>query len=330
MERQTLRTLTDGVVERTLVVVGSRVQAGDTLVALAANASERAQAASVTALALQEQRRVDLAILLSMRFDSAARRSPVVTLLLPQSQAVARAASVEWKQGSVPVMRAERARDRLAQLMQRGFAVPAELEAAEFDVARAQEDRALALERRRTDWAVELASTGQQIAELQRDVAARRSERTAHYVMTPVAGTVEEIMPLTAGSIVRAGDAMATISPDAALIADALVAPRDVAYLRVGMPARLIVEGYDVQEWGAADAVVMSVAHDYTLANGHPVFRARVRPLYPQLRRANGTTTQLGKGLQCQVRFLLGRKRVVALLWQRANEWLEPMPSGKR
>ena len=326
VERQTLRSLSDGAVERVLVSVGQTVSTGDTLVALTTTAVEQAINAAAAALKAQEHRRMDLSVLLISRFNE----SSPTQLLLPQSRAISSATYVEWRQGTVQIARAERVRDRAAQLMQRGFAVPAEVEATEFDLARAREERSLALERRRSSWAEELADAEQRIIDLKRDVSALEVTEAARYVTAPVSGTIEEITALTRGSVLRAGDPVATISPGGALIADALVAPRDVAYLRVGMPARLLIQGFDVQEWGGADAVVTSVARDYTLADGHPVFRVRMRPLRAELRRANGSMARLGKGLHCQARFLLGKKRIVDLMRRRTSEWLDPVSSSER
>ncbi|MDB4912689.1 MAG: secretion protein HlyD [Gemmatimonadetes bacterium] len=321
IDRQTLHAASDGMVERIAISIGSRVHAGDTLAILSPETARRALDASTSALAMQRRRKADLQILLGRDVDGA---SPYDVLQLEQSRAAARAADVEWRQGTVQVTRADKTRERQARLMEKGFAIPAELEAADFELARAREDRALALEHRRSAWAEELATTRQHITDLQRDVAARSSERAARYITAPVSGTIEEIMPLTAGSQVRTGDAIATISPDGALVANALVSPRDVGYLHAGMPARVLVEGYDVLEWGAADAVVTFVAHDYTLADGHPVFRVRLTPTRPTLRRANGATAYLGKGLHGQVRFLLGKRRIAHLLTRRAREWFDP------
>ena len=324
--RQTLRSLSEGPVERMLVSAGSTVKAGDTLVALSTNAVEQAISATTAALETQRSRYADLHALLDARAGELAGEQ----LHLPQSRAIARATTVEWKQGSVQVARAERTYDRAVQLMQRGFAVPTEAEAAQFDLARAREERSLALERRRSAWALELADAEQRIADSQRDRVALMVTKATRYVIAPLSGTAEEISALTRGSVLRAGDPVAMISPDGAVFAEALVAPRDVASLRVGMPARLIIEGYDVQEWGSADAIVTSVARDYTLVNGHPVFRVRMRPISATLRRANGTTVRLGKGLRAQARFLVGRQRVVDLVRKRASEWMDPVDPGGR
>lgn len=326
VDRQTLRSLSDGAVERVLVSAGQTVSTGDTLVVLTTNAIEPAIHAAAAALEAQEHRRADLGVLLGARFDDALPSQ----LRLPQSRAIAGATQVEWKQGTVQVARAERVRDRAAQLLQRGFAVPAEVETAEFDLARAREERALALERRRSSWAEESADAEQRIADLNRDISALTVTQASRSILAPVGGTIEDLAPLTRGSALRIGDPVATISPDGSLIADALVAPRDVANLRVGMPARLLIEGYDVQEWGGADAVVTSVARDYILSDGHPVFRVRIRPLRAELRRANGSTAHLGKGLRCQARFLVGRKRIIDLVRRRTSEWLDPASVSER
>lgn len=323
IDRQTLRSGSDGLVARVSVSVGSHVRAGDTLVALSAEAAQRALAVTHAVLATQRQRKADLQQLASLRFTDEAE-APFNTFRLEQSRAAARAADVEWQQGSIQVTRADKARDRQARLMEKGFAVPAELEAAAFEAARAREERSLALERRRSEWAEELALVNERIGELERDVVARTADQANRYITTPVSGTVEELMPITAGSLVRAGDAIATISPEGTLVADALVSPKDVAYLHTGMPARLIIDGYDVNEWGGADAVVTTVAHDFTLADGHPVFRVRMQPKRADLRRANGTVAPLGKGLRGQARFLLGKKRLAQLLTHRAREWFDP------
>jgi HlyD family secretion protein len=171
---------------------------------------------------------------------------------------------------------------------------------------------------------VELAGAEQRLAELRRDVARESGLRAAHVLVAPVSGTVEELSPLSPGSSVRAGDPVATISPADSIVAEVLVPPRDVGWIRTGMGVRLIVEGYDVQEWGVADGVVTAVAADFALANDQPVFRVSVRPLRTTLRRPDGRTVTIRKGLRCQARFLIGRRRFARLLVHRAREWADP------
>ena len=265
----------------------------------------------------------DLRVLVRTQIDSPVSLPQPRRFHVDKSRTAMEAAVLEWRQASIQVQRVERTRDRLAELARRGFAVPSELESAEFDVQRAQEDRALAFKRRRAAWTDELMQADQQVDNLERDLMTRASDQALRHVIAPVGGTVEAVMALSRGSTVRAGDAVAMISPEGDLVADVFVPPRDVVFLHAGMPARLLVEGYDVQEWGVLDAVVTWVAGDYTLDDGHPVFRVRVRPISTVLRRANGAMARVRKGLKCQVRFTLGSERLARLLRGRTRSWLD-------
>lgn len=326
-ERQTLRTRTDGVVERVPATRGQRVLAGDTVVYLAAGSSARVRQTLERALADQIAARHDLA-LLSSAPDSAPRLAARLTL--PRLRASADEARVEQRQLALEEVRAVRARDRVRLLAARGFAAPSEVEASELDAAHAAEARALALERRRAGWETALSEAGQRIEELRRDIARAEGERGALAVIAPVAGTLDELAPLTPGSALRTGDVVATISPDDALVVEALVPPKDVARVRPGMMVRLLVDGYDAQVWGTATGTVTRVASDFTLAGEEPVFRVEIRPLTDSLRRPDGRTVPLKKGMRAQARFLAGRRRLTELLVHRAGEWLDPSSPGPR
>ncbi len=323
IERQTLRSLSDGVVHRVFVSAGAHVSAGDTVVALASSASDRARDATRATLVRQRMQQADLRVLIRTQLDSPISMPEPRRFHVEHSRTAMEAALLEWQQASVQVRRVERTRDRLAELARRGFAAASELESAEFDVLRAQEDRTLAFKRRRAAWTDELIEADQHVDNLERDLITRASDQALRHVIAPVGGTVEAVMALSRGSTVRAGDAVAMISPEGDLVADVFVPPHDVVFLRVGMPARLLVEGYDVQEWGVLDAVVTLVAGDYTLDDGHPVFRVRVRPISTMLRRANGETARVKKGLKCQVRFTLGSERLAQLLKGRTRTWID-------
>lgn len=326
LERQTLRSGADGEVRRIAVAAGGHVHRGDTLLVLADGADDRSRRWLEGALGELRARRRDWARLLAgSGREGVLHPAP---LAYPPSIAAAEAAAVEWREQTITVERTERTRDRLRTLAKRGFATPAELEGAELDANQARSARALAVERARASWARELAALTERIAEVERELGRHVAVGALRVVTAPVGGYVEQAAALTPGTRVRAGEAVATISPDTLLVVETLVAPRDVRHLRVGMPARLLIEGYDVQEWGAAAGEVTAVADDYSIAEGAPVFRVRVRPLSLQLRRRDGRTARLSKGLRCQVRIVAGRHRLGALMLRRVGEWLDPPPAA--
>ncbi|MDB4899699.1 MAG: secretion protein HlyD, partial [Gemmatimonadetes bacterium] len=290
------------------------------------NAADRTNEVATSAMRDQQSAVRDLQHLVAAP-DAGAVGRPIAPAL-PRLRASLVEAQLEWKQLTSRVEQAERTYQRAAQLTARGFGTPAELESTAFELTHAREERALAFGRRRGAWATELAMAEQRITELRRDVERGKTEHEAYVVTAPVAGTVEELSSLTVGSTVRAGDVVATISPDESLVAYALVPPRDIGRIVVGMPVRLLIEGYDVEVWGAAEGKVTSVSADYVTANDQTGFRVEVTPTTGVLHHPGGGAVMLRKGLRCQARFLVGRRRLVEMLRHRASEWLDPSYTG--
>ena len=322
VERQSLRAMSDGIVTQLAVRRDEHVRAGDTILVIGGHANDVAHRASVRASREQAAIASDLRLLLAA--DTNEMPALQGRLTGERSRAMAAETVVEWRQLTIGVERATQSRDRLRQLAQRGFAAPAELETAELELRHVRESRMLALEQRRAAWAGELAATLERITELQRSLATEREAEAMRAIVAPIAGAIEELAAVSPGTSVRQGDVIAVISPDELLAADVLVPARDVGRIRPGMPVRLLMEGYDVQEWGAASGAVASVASDYIVQNDQPVFRVRVRLDQPTLRRADGRMIALRKGLRCQARFLAGRRKLSQLLLSRARDWMDP------
>ncbi len=324
VERQTIRVRVDGVVARLIARRDDRVRTGDTILIVGSPTGGGNRLVSSGALRDQIVVIRDLRTILARDLTSngdALLESPDRRSRTLAAFAEAR---IEWRQLSLDVHQAEESRNRLLALAGSGFAAPAELQGTEYALAHARESRALAFERRRAEWTTLLAAAEQRVAELRRDLMAEASAHAAYAVLSPVDGTVDNLAPITVGTALRAGDPIATVSPDDDVVVDISVSPRDVGRIRTGMPVRLLVDGYDVQQWGTAAATVTSIAADYTLASDQPVFTVRASLVHPTLRQPNGRTAVLRKGLRCQARFLVGRQSLTALILHRANEWADP------
>ncbi len=326
VERQSLRALVDGTVGSSRAVRGAQVNAGDTLFMLVPASGDAQRGYARTTLREQLAFAAELEPLLALTDPIAFAALPRNTRLRTELAGL----RVEWRSAGMRELQARRARDRLQGLAQRGFAAPAELELASAELATAEEARRLVLARQQAQWAELLTSTRQRIHELFRDTVQLAWQERAAIILSPVAGTIEEVAAPVKGGAVRAGDVMASISPSGSLEAEAFVSPRDIAHLRPGMSARLLIEGYDVQEWGSVRAIVATVADDFSLAGEQPVFRVALRPLASYVVGRDGRRMALRKGLRCQVRFLVGRRQLGQLLMRRGGEWLDPtVPTGR-
>ena len=135
---------------------------------------------------------------------------------------------------------------------------------------------------------------------------------------------------LSAGSVLQRGERVATISPNTELIGEALLTPRDIALVRRGTPARLMIDALNYREWGVMDAIVIDVADDASLTGNEPVFRVRCHLARTELRLRGGQRAALGKGMTFRARFVVAERSLLRLLFDRADDWLNPAHAAAR
>jgi HlyD family secretion protein len=124
--------------------------------------------------------------------------------------------------------------------------------------------------------------------------------------------------------VVQQGERVATISPNTDLVGEALLTARDIALVRRGTPARLMIDALNYRDWGAMDATVIDVADDASLSGELPVFRVRCRLSRPDLRLRGGHRVALGKGMTFRARFVIAERSLLQLLFDDVDEWLNP------
>ncbi len=251
--------------------VGQKVAAGDVLFELDAEL---------------ERRRLD---------EETARRDALLkeieslkTVLVTESQGlgdarqVARAALAEARsryQAEVAAAElAEEEAKRAAQLHEQGLTSEMELRRAEA-LARERRAQADALDRavdrgdserlsERRDRRVRIDQLQRELAELEGSAetsaaAARRLEEEIgrRQIRSPAAGRLGEVAKARAGSVVAAGDHLATVIPIAELKVVAGFPPSDaLARVRQGQPAQLRLDGFPWTEFGSLASEVTRVS----------------------------------------------------------------------
>lgn len=147
-----------------------------------------------------------------------------------------------------------------------------------------------------------------------------RVEQTA--IRSPVKGTVKRLYYNTIGGVVLPGREIVEIVPlDDALLLEAKVSPRDIAFLRPGQNALVKFTAYDFIVYGGLDAQLEHISADTVLDDqGNPFYLVRVRTLKPDL----GEGKPIIPGMVAQVDILTGKKSILNYLLKpvlRAKEY---------
>jgi multidrug resistance efflux pump len=320
IERQEARAAESGIVRAVYARNGQRVHAGDTLLLLndsnvVAQLAAAESIAHARAMELNDLTRLldvedfvlDLATLRTAHRRQQAREHAAILTGL-----IARAAAEH------------RELDRVRALLDRGFSAPDQFQRQEESARAARAAVTEHRERVRSEWTEAHARATDDLKRLSGERAGLRDGLARHAVLSPVNGTVEMATSLSPNSVLQRGEIVATISPNTEVVGEAMIAPRDIALVRRGTRARLMIDAFNYRDWGTVDAVVTEVADDASLSRNQLMFRVRCRLGGSELRLRGGPRAALGKGMTFRVRFVIAERSLLQLLFDDLHDWLNP------
>jgi adhesin transport system membrane fusion protein len=131
-------------------------------------------------------------------------------------------------------------------------------------------------------------------------------------VRSPVRGTVKRLLVNTVGGVVQPGKEVVEVVPlDDALLLEAQVQPRDIAFLRPGQPAVVKFTAYDFAIYGGLKAVVEQIGADTVSDDkGNAFYVVRVKTLESRL----GKNLPIIPGMVAEVDVMTGKKSILSYL----------------
>lgn len=132
-------------------------------------------------------------------------------------------------------------------------------------------------------------------------------------VKSPVRGRVQRLMANTVGGVVQPGKDIVEIVPlDDALVLEAKIQPKDIAFIHPGQNATVKFTAYDFSIYGGLDAQVENISPD-TITDERGVntyYVVRVRTAQPNF----GEKMPIIPGMTAEVDILTGKKTVMSYL----------------
>lgn len=139
------------------------------------------------------------------------------------------------------------------------------------------------------------------------------TDRVQHAnIKSPVKGTINRLLITTVGGVLQPGKEIVEIVPsDDALLLEARISPKDIGFLRPGLPAMVRFTAYDFAIYGGLDAVIDHIAADtITDEEGNAFYLVRVRTLKSSL----GKSMPIIPGMVAEVDIMTGRKSILSYL----------------
>ncbi|AKQ56819.1 HlyD family efflux transporter periplasmic adaptor subunit [Bordetella hinzii] len=151
-----------------------------------------------------------------------------------------------------------------------------------------------------------------------RQVLAQRQDQLEHTeVYAPMDGVVRNVRLTTAlGGVARSGDEILQIVPvDEDLVIEAKVKPRDVAFIKPGLPSNIKLDAYDYAIYGSLQGRVSYISADTLYdeskeGSQQPYYRVQVKTSGRDLTSRNGQPIQTQPGMTATVEIKTGKHTV--------------------
>jgi membrane fusion protein, adhesin transport system len=170
------------------------------------------------------------------------------------------------------------------------------------------------------DSQTDLSKALEDLAGVDQVVAQRKDQLDHTVIVSPVDGIVRNVRISTPGGVARSGDEIMQIVPvDDELIIEAKVKPKDIAFIKLGLPAKIKLDAYDYTIYGTLSGTVTYISAD-TLnddthpANEQPFYRVQVKTNGDDLVRAGGHRIAVQPGMTATVEIKTGSNTVLKYL----------------
>lgn len=181
------------------------------------------------------------------------------------------------------------------------------------------------VESQRSTWQADLNSYRNQYDEMNSMLKQERKGRDLYVVRSPVTGTVDQFSGIYRGSSLQAGQSIAVVSPDSTLCLEIYVTPRDIGFMQVGMPVNVQVESFNYNQWGTLPGRVKEISSDFlTDGQGASYYKVKCAVERDYLELKNGRRGYLKKGMTVNAHFLVTRRSLFDLLYQKMDSWVNP------
>ena len=151
-----------------------------------------------------------------------------------------------------------------------------------------------------------------------------KKQKDLFIIRSPVDGTVESFTGIYTGTNLQSGQVVAIISPSNAMIAEVYIPAKNVGMLRNDMPVRIQVDAFNYNEWGMLSGKISGISDDYFLVNNIPVFKVKCSLNTNTLQLKNGTPGTIKKGMTLNARFMIAKRTLFQLIYQKSDDWLNP------
>lgn len=214
--------------------------------------------------------------------------------------------------------------DRNKLLFTKDVIAKAEYEKYVFELRFAKEALNSFVNQQKANWETQKRDLENQVNNLKGTVAKIKVEENNYFILAPVSGTIESFTGLQVGSFVNASQPIATISPADNLIVESSVSPSDIGLIRKNQKVKFQLDAFNYNQWGLLEGKVIDIDKNITLQENQAFFKVRCTLDSKQVKLKSGYKTQVSKGMTLTTRYIITRRSLFDLLFDKVDDWVNP------
>lgn len=179
-------------------------------------------------------------------------------------------------------------------------------------------------------WQQELSKYQLELSQIELEKKRIEEEQQFCEIRAPISGTIQGIVAKYSGCNLQAGETICNISPETDLMAECYIQPSDIGLIQLNQEVKFQIDAFDYNYFGFMSGKVKNIDNDYNLIQNNPVFIVRCSIDSIQLRLKNGFTGKMKKGLTLQALFVVTKRSLGQLLFDKIDDWLNPNAPQKQ
>ncbi len=179
-------------------------------------------------------------------------------------------------------------------------------------------------EQQKLIWQTRFSELRLKIAGLRSNIAQLQREKKQYIITAPVSGTITAYSGIREGNFVVPNQQIARISPDDELLVECYVSPSNIGLIHLDMDVRFQFHSFNYNQWGIGSGTVAEISNNTVIINEHAFFKVRCSLDQTYLSLKNGYKGYLKKGMTLTGRFMITKRSLFQLLYDKTDNWLNP------
>ncbi|PWB26698.1 HlyD family secretion protein [Flavobacterium sp. HTF] len=214
--------------------------------------------------------------------------------------------------------------DRNKILYDKDVIAKADFEKFEYELRVAKQALQSFISQQKATWENQKRDLEERLKNLNGTVTKINAELNNYVLLAPISGTVENFSGIQKGSFINASQSIATISSADHLIVENNVSPNDIGLIKKNQKVKFQLDAFNYNQWGLLEGKVIDIDHNITVQSEQAFFKVRCALDSKTLRLKSGYKTTVSKGMTLTTRYIITRRSLFDLLFDKIDDWLNP------